>query len=137
MNDTRTSEETKSPAKGARPFHWLAGVATSLAIVACYGTILAIATLSSVGIVVTLHKGAWAGVISLLVLLALAGIWLGYRYHRRLGPIGFALAGAGLVLWAMLVHYNWLIEFVGLVVLAIATIVDWRLKKSPAAGTGG
>jgi hypothetical protein len=71
-------------ARDANKLEWLAGVATLLSILACYGTLVIIGTLSLLGISVALHTGAWAGAISLFAVLAVAGVALGYRRHRMI-----------------------------------------------------
>ena len=53
-------------ADSAHRFDWLAGVATLLAILACYGTIVLIGALSLLGMTLAIHEGAWAGVVSLV-----------------------------------------------------------------------
>lgn len=109
--------------------NWLAVGATALAVAACYGTILVVAALASLGVVVTIHEGVWAGAVSLFAVLALVGVLLGQRRHRAPGPAALAAAGAAAVLWAMFGHYHWLTELAGLVALALAAGWDWRLRR--------
>ncbi|MDH3672668.1 MAG: hypothetical protein OES46_16175 [Gammaproteobacteria bacterium] len=68
--------EHKPPA--LQRFGWLPGVATILAIAACYGTVLVITALSLLGITLVVHEGVWAGAISVFALLAVVGMALGY-----------------------------------------------------------
>jgi hypothetical protein len=89
-------------ASSARRFDWFAGAATFLAVTACYGSLLLMGVLSLMGITRALHEGAWAGAISALALLAVAGVLIGYRRHRTLAPFVLAFAGAALVLWVNL-----------------------------------
>lgn len=65
----------RNAANTTRPSDWLAPGATALAAAACYGTTLAVAAMSSLGLAVALHEGAWA--VSLFALAALAGVLLG------------------------------------------------------------
>lgn len=108
----------------------LAAGATALTVAACYGTTLVVAALSSLGVAVALHEGAWAGAISVFAVLALVGVLLNYGHHRAHAPAALATAGAAAVLWAMFGSYHWLTELAGLAALALAAGWDWRLKRS-------
>ncbi|QDZ02363.2 MerC domain-containing protein [Nitratireductor mangrovi] len=108
----------------------LAAGATALAVAACYGTMLIVAALASLGIAVAIHDGVWAGAVSLFAVLAWASVLIGYRRYRILWPAALATLGAAAVLWAMFGSYHWLTELVGLAALALAAAWDWRLKKN-------
>lgn len=118
------------PASSVYRFGWLAGAATVLAIAACYGTLVLIGALALMGITLAPHAGVWAGVISVLALLAAAGVLLGYRRHRAIAPLLLALLGAALILWVMLGSYDRLMELAGFAVLVAAAVWDWRLKRA-------
>jgi hypothetical protein len=47
---------------------WLAAVATTFSLVACYGTLAAIAVLGALGVTIALNEAVWAGAIVLLPL---------------------------------------------------------------------
>lgn len=123
----------------SRKWDWLASVATVLSIVACYGTLLVISALSLLGIGLTVHTGAWAGVISLLAVLAVVGVALGYRRHRVPAPLILALIGASLIVWVMFGTYSRILELIGFATLVVAATWDWRLKRRrhlTVAGSG-
>ncbi len=125
--------EHKSPA--LQRFGWLPGVATILAIAACYGTLLVITALPLLGITLVVHEGAWAGAISLFALLAVVGVALGYRRHHTLAPLVIAVISLAVILWVMFGSYNRIIELIGFTGLIIAAIWDWRLKRREATST--
>lgn len=108
---------------------WVPGSATLLAIVCCYGTVLLVGAFSLLGMTLSIHEGAWAGSVTFFALLAFAGVLLGYRRHRSLGPVVPALAGVGLVAWVMLADYNRIAEALGFAALAAAAVWDWRLRR--------
>ena len=118
----RTFKATNKPG-------WLGLVASLMAVAACYGTLAVLATLSLMGVSLTLHEGAWAGAIAFFALLALAGIALGRQQHGRVAPTTLALAGVALILWVMFAQYDRLIELAGFGLLLGAAIWDWRLRK--------
>ena len=116
-------------------FGWLPGVATILAIAACYGTLLVITALPLLGITLVVHEGAWAGAISLFALLAVVGVALGYRRHHTLAPLVIAVISLAVILWVMFGSYNRIIELIGFTGLIIAATWDWRLKRREPTST--
>ncbi len=109
---------------------WLGLAFSGLALVACYGTLALVAILSLLGISLHLHEGVWAVAIALFTLLAVASIAIGWRRHGRLAPAALAIAGGGLVLWAMFGQYSLLTEGAGFAALMAAAVWDWRLRHT-------
>ncbi len=122
-------------ARDSSKLEWLAGVATLLSILACYGTLVVIGTLSLLGISVALHTGAWAGAISLFAVLAMAGVALGYPRHHMISPLVTAALGTAIILWVMFGAYSRVLELIGFGTLIIAVAWDWRLKRRGGAVT--
>ncbi|MCI0431250.1 MAG: MerC domain-containing protein [Rhodospirillales bacterium] len=109
----------------------LPAFATLLSMVACYGTLAVVASLSALGVAVTVNETLWAGAIVAFALLAVLGLLLGYRRHRRIWPIligGLGVLGIG---YAMYVQYERWIEVSGFVLLGIGVLWDWRLRRVP------
>lgn len=117
------------PSKATPRLRRLAATCTVLSITACYGTLATVSVLSLLGVTLAIHKGVWAGAISLFALLALSGVALGYRVHRGIGPLVFAALGAGAILWAMFGSYSRVVELMGFAGLITGSIWDWRLKR--------
>lgn len=113
---------------------WLAGVASLLSVVACYGTVILIGVLSLLGISLTLNTGVWAGVIVFFAGLAVFGFALGYRSHRVLTPLVLGVIGGALIVWVMFGSFNRFLEIAGFAFLVAAAIWDWRLKARSATG---
>ncbi|MDP6707914.1 MAG: MerC family mercury resistance protein [Alphaproteobacteria bacterium] len=112
---------------------WLAGAATLLALLACYGTLGVVGALSALGVGLDLHEGAWAAAIGLFALLALGALALGYRRHRAVGPLIVGACGTALVLWAMAVSYDRALEVAGFAGLVAGAIWDWQVKRHATA----
>ncbi|MCG6658171.1 methyltransferase domain-containing protein [Halomonas campisalis] len=113
--------------------------ALALALVSCYGTLALVGLLPLLGIGLTLNEGAWAGTITLFVLLTLLTLAAGYRHHRHLGPTLLAAAGSGTVLYALFIDYQALVELAGFVLLAGAALWDLaqrRRQEARALGLG-
>lgn len=123
---------TNAPEDAGRP-HRLAVAATLLSITACYGTLLVIGALSLLGVGLSLHTGAWAGVIVAFAFAAVAGVALGYRRHRTAAPLLLSVAGACLITWVMLGSFSRLLELAGFAMLIAAAAWDWRLQKNAAS----
>jgi len=116
---------------------WLAGAGTILAILACYGTLAVVSGLSLLGISLDVHEGAWAVTISLFAVLALVGIGVSYHHHRVIGPLIAGTVGTALVLWAMAVAYDRVVEFTGFAGLIAAALWDWRIKRNTRTTAAG
>lgn len=117
---------------------WLAGASALLSIIACYGTLAAVALLSMMGVTLAVNVHVWAGVIVAFAVLAVIGITMGYRKHGNQNPARIAVAGAALVIWAMygsdgiremLGISPSVIEIAGFAALLGATWWDWKLKR--------
>jgi arsenite methyltransferase len=111
--------------------HGLVGLlATGAALVACYGLLALVAVLGIMGLSMPLNEGAWAAAIVGLAALSPIGLALNLQVHRTVGPILIGAAGALLVAYAMLGHYDWRIEAVGFAALAGAVLWDRYLFRN-------
>ena len=110
----------------------LAAVATGLSLVACYGTLAVIGLLGALGIAIALDEALWAGVIVAFAGLAFVGLSLGLARHRRPWPVLVGAAGAAAIGYVMYGHYDRVIELAGFVLLCLAAIWDWRLRRRRA-----
>ena len=77
---------------------WLPGVATILAVLACYGTTLVVVLLSLLGGSIAVNEHAWAGAVSAFAALATIAIAAAYRRHRSIWPTVVAVPGLALIL---------------------------------------
>jgi arsenite methyltransferase len=100
-----------------------------LALLACYGTLAAVALLAVLGIGLALNEGIWAGAIALFALLTLLAIIPGARRHGGFGPSILAGAGAGAIMYALFVDYRLWIELAGFAALAAAVLWDIQLRR--------
>lgn len=104
-------------------------VAAGMAIFACYGTLALAALLPLVGLRLALDAGIWSGTILLFTLLAVLAVVPGVRRHRSPAPALAAVAGAGLVAFALLVAYHVITELSGFIMLAGAAWRDALLHR--------
>lgn len=116
----------------------ITGVAgLAMALLVCYGGLLAMGLLALLGIGLTLNEGVWAGAIAAFAALAAVGVAAGFRRHGSVGPPVFALAGLGVILYALFVDYSMAVEFSGFVLLAGAAARDLQLRRRHEAGVLG
>lgn len=108
---------------------WLAALATTFSLIACYGTLAAIAVLGALGVTIALNEAAWAIAIVLFAALAFVALFFRWRNHRRIAPILLAGIGFLLIAFTMMISYERLIELVGFAFLCVGTFVDWRIGR--------
>ena len=113
---------------------WLPGFATALSLIACYGTLAVVAILGALGIAIALNEALWAGAIVAFAALAVGGLAIGFSRHRHVWPLSLGGLGAAAVGYAMYVQYARLIELSGFVLLCVAAIWDWRLRRVRKSG---
>lgn len=110
-------------------YGWVGSVTGLLAVATCYGTLAATALLSTIGIGIKIDEGLLVKLISGLLVLVLAGMGYSYHVHRRPGPLLLSFVSAALLLWVFYGSYSKPLESAGFVMLAVASIWDFRAKK--------
>jgi len=108
------------------PGGWLAPFAAALSLLACYGTLAAVAGLGALGVGIALNEAVWAGAIVLFAALTVGALVLRARRHRRWGAVALAVAGMAMVAFAMYVSYSRAVEIGGFALLVAGTVIDWR-----------
>lgn len=113
-------------------------ISVILAVLACYGVLALTALLPLIGVRLVLDGAVWSGVIAALAAVTVLAVLPGYRCHRNAAPGTAALVAGGLILYAVLVDYQALVELAGFVVLVGAAFADAFLRRraSRAAVTG-
>lgn len=111
-------------------------VGLSAAILACYGTLLAVTSTAALGIPIAVNETAWAAAIVAPAGVTALAVAAGTRAHRQVGAAVTALLGAAIIVYVMTVSYDRIIELVGFALLAAGVIWDQRLRqrshKTPA-----
>ena len=117
-----------SKVRSAR-FAWLGSAASLVAVVACYGTLAAVALLAAIGTSADINEGTLVKIITALLGLAFAGMIYSFRLHRHPGPITVSLLSVIVLLWVFYGTYSKPIELLGFASLIIASLWDFRCKK--------
>mgnify|MGYP000191628165 CR=1 FL=1 len=110
---------------------WLAPAATLLSLVACYGTLAAVAVLGALGIGIALNETVWAGAIVFFAVLAELVLLVRWRRHRRPLPVSLAGLGVVIIVLTMFASYHLVAEIAGFLFLCAGTFLDWRVPRSP------
>lgn len=112
-------------------------IAAGLAVLACYGLLALTALLPLFGVRLALDATAWAAVIVVFTLLTMLAVIPGFRCHGSVLPAGTAIAGSGLILYALLVEYGALTELAGFALLITAVSTDAFLRRRTIGAAGG
>jgi SAM-dependent methyltransferase len=111
--------------------HGLFGViATGASMAACYGVLALVGVLGFIGMTVPVDPMLWTAAIIALLLLALLGLALNARAHRRIDPLLIGIGGALLVGYALIGHYDWRIEAAGFATMLVAALWDRRIYRA-------
>ncbi|HEX9809405.1 MAG TPA: MerC family mercury resistance protein [Alphaproteobacteria bacterium] len=108
-------------------------VAFAAALLACYGTVVALAVLGAMGLAVAVDDTAWAAAIVALAAVAALAVLAGQRKHRRIGPGIAAVLGAAAIGYAMAVSYDLAIELAGFALIAAGVLWDQILRRRDAS----
>lgn len=121
--------------KDSGKLSWLPGAAAILAFIACNGLFIIVAILSVFGITIAINPHIQAAVISLFAVLTLGFVFLSYRKHRVLGPMILSVLGAVLIVGSMYIHFNKIVESLGLLALIASAVWSWRASKASVGST--
>jgi len=104
-------------------------VSLGMAAITCYGTLALVAIMSAMGVSMAVNENIWAGSIILFAVIACAVVALGMRKHRSVKPLILALVGTGVLIYTMYIDYSTITEMIGFIILAIATYLDFDLRR--------
>jgi arsenite methyltransferase len=110
--------------------------ALTLALVACYGTLMAVSFLPFIGLTLAVDEGMWAGAIILFTGMTVVAVAAGIRKHRFFMPLVLAMVGAGLIGYTLLGFYHRLVELIGFALIAGAIFWDLRLRSATTRWRG-
>ncbi|RLA15721.1 MAG: hypothetical protein DRQ59_00700 [Gammaproteobacteria bacterium] len=116
------------PDKATRPSQ-LAALGAVLAFIACNGLFILIAVFAALGITLVINPHVQAAAISLLALITLAMVFIAFRKNKIRGPLILSAIGALIVIGTMYIHYDKIIESVGLLALFVSAIWSWRASS--------
>jgi len=107
----------------------LATLGAVLTFIACNGLFILIAVFAALGITLVVNPHLQAAAISLFAVITLAMIFLAYRKNKIRGPLILCAVGAVTVIGTMYIHYDKIIESVGLLALLMSALWSWRASN--------
>ena len=117
-----------SDSSGKEPAR-LAPLFAIFAFLACNGSIFLIAGLSALGISFSINPHLQAAAISLFSLVALLLVFKGFKNHRGIGPVILAALASAILIGTMYIHFDKLVESLGVLALFAATLWSWWLNR--------
>jgi len=109
--------------------HRLAPLFAVLAFLACNCTFILIAALSAIGISFSINPNLQAAAISLFAVVTLVLVYIDVKKHQNHGPFILAAIASATLIGTMYIHFNKVVESIGLLELFIAVIWSWRLSR--------
>ena len=107
----------------------LAPLFSVLAFLACNATLILIAALSAIGISISINPHLQAAAISLFAVITLLLVFKDFKKHQNLGPLILAAVASATLIGTMYIHFNKVVESIGLLELFIAAIWSWLLSR--------
>jgi hypothetical protein len=104
-----------------------------LAFLACNCTFILIAVLSAIGITISINPHLQAAAIALFAVVTLLLVFRDFKKHQNLGPLVLAAVGSATLVGTMYIHFNKVVESIGLLELFIAAIWSWQLSRRVCA----
>ena len=123
------SPNSDTPDSSASKPGRLAPLFAIFAFLACNGSIFLIAALSALGISISINPHLQAAAISLFSLVALLLVFRNFGNHRAIGPVILAALASATLIGTMYIHFDKLVESIGLLALFTATLWSWWLNR--------
>jgi len=124
-----TNESSAETGSTGRSRGKLPALFAVLAFIACNSTIIVIAAFSAIGISVSINPHLQAAAISLFALATLLLVFRDFRVHRARGPLILAALAAAVLIGSMYIHFNKIVESVGLLALFAAALWSWQVNR--------
>ena len=123
-----------SGANGAdKPEGKMAAVFAIFAFIACNGLFILIAGFSFIGVSISINPHIQAAAISLLSIVTLGLVFRGFKKNRMIGPFILATAATVTLIATMYIHFNKIVESLGLLTLFAAALWSWQINRTRCA----
>lgn len=121
------SPDTDSTSK---PRGKLAAVFAIFAFIACNGLVILLAVLSAIGVSVSINPHIQAAAISFFAIVTFALVFKEFKKNRTIGPLILAAAATVTLIGTMYIHFNKIIESVGLLALFASALWSWQVSRA-------
>ena len=122
----------KSPGTDStdKPHGRLAAVVAIFAFIACNGLVILLAVLSAIGVSVSINTHIQAAAISFFAIVTLTLVFKEFKKKRTIGPLILATAATVTLIGTMYIHFNKIIESVGLLALFASALWSWQISRT-------
>jgi class 3 adenylate cyclase len=111
------------------PFGFLAYFGAGASIFVCYGKLLILTTIASLGLPdLEFNPHLQAVLMWLLGLVAIVGLYRDRQFHPKNYPLILGVAGVFIIVATLYTHYNELIEFSGYILLVVAALLNQNAR---------
>lgn len=111
------------------PFGFLAYLGAGASIFVCYGKILILASIASLGFPdLEFNPHLQAALMWLLGLVAIVGLYRDRQFHRKNYPLVLGTVGVLIIVVTLYTHYEKLIEFSGYILLVVAALLNQNAR---------
>ena len=100
-----------------------------LTFLACNCTFILIAALAAIGISISINPHLQAAAIALFAVVTLLLVFMDFKKHQNLGPLILAAVASATLIGTMYIHFNKVVESIGLLELFVAAIWSWLLSR--------
>lgn len=104
-------------------------VGAVLAFLACNAGFILIAIFAAIGINLGINPHIQAAIISLFTSLTLGMVFLVWHKTKKSEPLLLGALGAVIIVGSMYIHFNKIVESIGLLILFTAAIWSWRISR--------
>ena len=118
-------DSTHKPGTASR----LAPLFAVFAFLACNCTIILLAVLSAIGISISINPHLQAAAIALFAVVTLLLIFRDCKNYKVPGPLILAAIASATLIGTMYIHFNKIVESIGLLELFIAAVWNWQLSR--------
>jgi hypothetical protein len=116
-----------------KPQGSLAAIFAIFAFIACNGLVILVAVLSFIGVSVSIDPHIQAAAISFLSMVTLGLVFRGFKQNRMVAPLILAAAATLTLLATMYIHFNKIVESLGLLALFASALWSWQINRARCA----
>jgi len=116
-----------------KPQGKLAAVFVIFAFIACNGLVILVAAFSFIGVSVSINPHIQAAAISIFSMVTLVLVYRGFKQNRNIAPLILATLATVTLIGTMYIHFNKIVESLGLLALFTAALWSWQINRKQCA----
>jgi phosphoglycerol transferase MdoB-like AlkP superfamily enzyme len=116
-----------------KPQGRLAAIFAIFAFIACNGLVILVAVLSFIGVSVSINPHIQAAAISIISMVTLVLVYRGFKQNRKIAPLILATLATVTLIGTMYIHFNKIVESLGLIALFAAALWSWQINRTQCA----